>query len=162
MKIHAPLFGLVFLVFVAGCYQAKVPNKHRALLAQLDRQYDDYLNGNCEQAERAMKSSLTLIATLPTDCNRANLFWLTYARLYCIQITCGKQNDAWVSLEKCRYWRLVDAECSGDIPAKVKQCAEKTTSDYCKAMVMKWDATYTDGKGANFWKEPKGGEENGK
>ena len=125
--------------------------KAKALDAQLVALYEVYLEGDRQQAKRALEEMV-----LATDASkvapRANAaaLWLIYSRLYVLERRGGSATLADAYLLKARYWLLRKGELSGFSAEEAGEGVSKFTADKCLEMIDHWDKSRTNGKGPNY------------
>ncbi|MCX5670242.1 MAG: hypothetical protein NTU94_02830 [Planctomycetota bacterium] len=82
---------------------------------------------------------------------RAHGLWLTYSRLYVLEIRGGNEALAQACLLKARYWLLRKAELGGaDTETAATEVFSWFTPDKCMEIIDQWDKSRTQGKGPKY------------
>ena len=93
-----------------GCDTRQGIPASQAAAAELDRQYEQYLTGDAEQARVSLAAASQPCSRLERGLNWAS--FLLHARLYCLDKYTGREDESVLEFTKAKYWLVLHLEVS--------------------------------------------------
>ena len=119
-------------------------------LADLDRLYISYVNGDTNVAKRSLKEVVDMLQNWESPNGQALGLFLSYSRLYALEAREGDADLAEVYFIKARYWFVRNAEIGNSLPREIGAKMRTFTTNACIEMVDDWDRKHSDGKVAKY------------
>ena len=152
LLIVALILGIGGVLWLAHDRHSSASNLD-ATLAKLDRLYTSYLQGDRQEATRALGDAISLLndprSGLPPLAQAQDL-WLAYSRLCVVQSMGGNDSAADADLKEARVWYYRKLELGGAAAATAEAQSKEFTLEKCREIVGRWDLKYTSGKGPHY------------
>ncbi len=129
----------------------KTEAEHALALYEL---YESYLSGSPEEAVAAMRAVNKYVPMLKHGREPERFF--QYARLHCVTMALGDEDEAYLYFVKARYWRLAMFESEGRPSSAIAKSLREFTEYKCDRFVIEFDLSRRSG-GAQYWRELPGG-----
>lgn len=106
----------------------------------LDNLYREYLQSSNTGKVNAARGMIAVLETTGDKRISLDNLWLAYARLAYAEEVLGHSDQARISFEKARYWRIISLESAGLNASNIVLRMAVFTREKCSEDLERWDA----------------------